>query len=679
MDSRRSSRDRFLAECVRRACAAAFCSLALIASIPASLDAQSTDDYWRALRAESDPAIVLASTAPANIPDVIADGLRLFRAYELSGDEGSARRAREQLRDARVAPEHRAWHALALAMVYARGPDSRMRLNGDDWVTDPNSLGSARSLRLLRSALEARPAFREASLELAAWALDREQRAVAAEADSALAAQPQDAEVMITRASLALLLDRTGRAADLAQRAESAGADPSVALHARAWALLQNPGARGAGIEAYYAGARVMTDAGRREYGRFLEPVLSPEESEEWRAVPNERAAAWLDRYWKENAARAGVMPDERLVEHYRRLHRARIEFPNAAPLSVLQIQSRFVLGEDSRRFGLSLRGLMLLRHGDPYRLAQIEGCLSNPWPGPGGATVCNELGSSRTAVMQAMARLSRGDSYVPFSRPLTLYEDVYAFRGPDGTNDLVFGVGLPVRSANALIEGPDRMAGLLSAVMLTDSGNYIRNDSAFSVPVPRYTDPLAGDVDAVTLLFGVLRVPAEDASREYRVTVSDNRRIAGATSAGTVNTYEFDDFSLSDVVIAPETMPIGWPRGDVSVAFAPLATYLPGNTVQLYYEIYGMPAGAAFETEIELTPPADNVRERLLDLVRDRSVRFRFENVAGEPHAVFGVQQHRTITLDGVEPGIWTLTVRVTDRQSGRTAEREATIEVED
>jgi hypothetical protein len=145
------------------------------------------------------------------------------------------------------------------------------------------------------------------------------------------------------------------------------------------------------------------------------------------------------------------------------------------------------------------------------------------------------------------------------------------------------------------------------------------------------------------------------------------------------VETHAFDGFSLSDVVVAPETMPVGWQRGAIDVAFAPLATYQPGNTVQLYYEIYGLPAGAALETEIELVPPADNMRERLLDLVRDRAVRFRFENVAGEPHAIYGEQQHRTIALDGVEPGIWTLTVRVTDRASGRTAEREATIEIED
>src|SRR5690606_33579422 len=149
--------------------------------------------------------------------------------------------------------------------------------------------------------------------------------------------------------------------------AEEAGVDPSVARHLRAWALMQHPRTSRAGMEAYYDGAAIMSAAGRAAYTRFLAPVLSADELEEWQATADAEAAGWLRRFWTRSAALNGVLPDERLVEHYRRVHRARIDFPNAAPLSVLQIQSRFVTGVDSREFGLSLRGLMLLRHGDPY------------------------------------------------------------------------------------------------------------------------------------------------------------------------------------------------------------------------------------------------------------------------------------------------------------------------
>ena len=671
---RSAGRDELIRGALRRV-GVAVVGLALT---PAVAAAQTTDDYWRALASESVAEVVLTAEAPPSIPEPIAEGLRLFRAWELSGDAGAARRARDLLRRARVEPEHRAWHALALAMVYARGPDSRVLLD-DDYVTDPNSLGSARSLRLLRRALEARPQFVEAGIELARWALDREHRVTAAEADSVLATMPETAELLIARAQLRLLLDQPGHAVNLAEQAATLGADASVALHLRAWALLQHPRTLRRGVAAYYEGAQRMTDAGRVEYARFLEPILTLKESEEWRATPNARAADWLRRYWNVNAGRAGVLPEERLGEHYRRLQRARIEFPNVAPLSVLQQQARFALGEDSRRFGLSLQGLMLLRHGNPYRLGALQDCLADPWPRNSQGTICSGYGDSRLAAFQAMTGLARGDSYQPFVRPLTMLWDVYTFRGDERSNDIVFAIGLPVRSANELVDGPDRMQGVLSTVLLTDSGGVIRRDSTFSQPVPRFMDPLAGETDAVTLMFGVLRVPAEDTVREYRVGVSDVRRHAGVIGGGVVRTHDFSDFSLSDVVVAPEEMPAGWRRGDVDVAFAPLATYRVGETVAVYYEIYGLDEGVDYLTEIALVPPADNVGERMLDLLRDRAIRFRFTGSATAPHAVYGVQEDRTLTLEGVEPGIWTLRVRVTDSVSGRRAEREATIEVEE
>ena len=241
-----------------------------------------------------------------------------------------------------------------------------------------------------------------------------------------------------------------------------------------------------------------------------------------------------------------------------------------------------------------------------------------------------------------------------------------------------MFAAGLPVRSANALIEGPDELAGLISAVLLTDSGSYVRHDSMFTTSVPRFTDPLAGETDAVTLLFTVLNAPAEDATREFRLTLSDLDRAAGATARGSVALRDFSGFSVSDIVVAPETMPVGWQRGDASIAFAPLATYRPGETVQLYYEVYGLAADAAYETEIELVPPSDGVADRMLDLLgRDRAVRFRFEGRADPPHPIHGQQQNRTIAMQDVHPGIWTLRVRVTDVASGRSTQRETAIEI--
>lgn len=663
----------------RAATAAAI--LCCTASAAASAGGQDPRDYWRALQDESRAAVLVGAVEPATVPQPLADALRLIRVYELTADEGAARRARELLRRSDPRPQHGAWHALALAMVLARGPDSRMRDIGDadDWYVDPNSLGSARSLRLLRSLLEQDPGFREAALELASWALDREHPAVAAEAGVALAALPPDAEVLLARASLDLLLGDFPSAALLAAEAERAGADRSLARHARAYALLQDPLTTVAGVEAYRDGARSLGAAGRAEYDRWLAPLLTDAEAAELSARHDTAAAEWLERFWRRSAARAGVTPDERLAEHYRRVHRARVAHPSTSPLSALQVQAPFAIREDSRRFGLSLRGLMLLRHGDPFRLAHLEACLSDPFRGreSGVGIVCPGEAGARLAVFQGAARLAAGDSFDPFARPLGFGYGVYAFRGADGGADLVFAVALPARSANALVERTGDVTGLLSAILLPDTGDVTRVDSVFRAPLPTRLEAMAGGREDVLLLHAT--VPStRSGSFDYRVTVSDLDRHAGGRGGGRFDVPDLGGFALSDLVVAPSDAAGQWRRGLVAVPLAPRRVYHPTESFRLYYEVYGLGEDTPYRTEIELVPARSGFLDRVRGLLGgDDGVRLRFDGRALAPHPVFGLQELRSVDLDGIEPGVWTLRVAVTDPTTGRAVVRETAIDI--
>lgn len=647
---------------------------------PAPAGAQSPDEYWRTLSAEQEPTLVLAEASPATIPDAVAEGLRLFRVYELTGDEDAARRARELLRDAPPKGEHRPWQALALAMVYARGPNSRMRTGDspDAWFVDPNSLGSAWSLRLLRGALEEHPDFREAALELAAWAIDRDRPDVAAEAEIALAGLSTDGDVLLARASLNLLLEDYARAATLAAEAERAGADPGLARHVQATALLQDPATADRGSAVYYEGAGSLGQAGRRAYARVLEPVLSDADRETWRALPDAEVRAWVERWWSRSAARSGVTPVERLAEHYRRLQRARIDFPPTAPLSVLQIQSAFATGEDSRRYALSLRGLMLVRHGDPYRLAHLEACLSSPWTAPGVGIICPELGRERLAVFQRTMRSAAGETFSPFVRPLPFGHGVYAFRGSRGGADVVFAATVPARSANALVDGTGELAGLLSAILLPDSGDVIRTDSAFRTPLPGRLHAMAGENDALALLHAKIEGAPGDASYEYRMTLSDPSRYAGTTIGGHIELPALEGFALSDLVVAPVGAIGSLHRGGIAVALAPFRVYAPDESFRLYYEVYGLPEDTPYATEIEIAPVREGVIDRLRALLGDEAgLRLRFEGRAPPPHETFGAQELRTLALGGVVPGLWRVSVVVTDLTTGRAVARETTLDV--
>jgi hypothetical protein len=74
----------------------------------------------------------------------------------------------------------------------------------------------------------------------------------------------------------------------------------------------------------------------------------------------------------------------------------------------------------------------------------------------------------------------------------------------------------------------------------------------------------------------------------------------------------------------------------------------------------------------------ADAMIDRLRGLVRaDDSINLRFEGIAPAPHPQYGAQELRTVGLDGVEPGVWELTVTVTDLASGRRVERRTLIDI--
>lgn len=615
----------------------------------------------------SDVSVVLASD---NGDARLDEALALFDMYEATGDEAPANRARELLRFMHVDASTRDAHALASAIVLARGPDSRMRIgaHAHDWFVDPNSLASVRSLRLLRGVLQRSPAHREAALELATWAIERDHPLVAAEAEIALAALAPDHEVLLARARLNALLGEVRLTADLATAAERAGADRSRSRHVRAYALMQESRSVPAGVEAYFEGAEAMTAAARIEYERAVGPIMTIDQLEAWRVTPDAEAAPFLRRFWERSAAHAGVTLGERMGEHYRRLHHARTEFPADAPMSSEMILARTATGIDSRMFAVSLPGYMLVRHGDPDALTAMSRCFADTFTAPMECTSPEQMREAR--------RIARSESFDPFARRLPFGADVYAFRGDDDAVDLIYAATLPARTANAFVDPSGDMAVLLSAILIPETGDVVRHDTAFHAPLPPRFDPMAGGTDAIALLHATLPVAAVDSTFTWRMTLSDPFRHAGSVAGGSVATPALAGFTISSIAVAPADAGASLRRGERAFAAAPYFLYRSGQTLALYYEVYGLADGAAYRTEIELAPARAGVLGRVRGLL-DSPVRLRFDNVAAAPDARFGVQEQRTIAFDEARPGVWRLTVRVTDTATGRTVERVTLVDV--
>jgi hypothetical protein len=165
----------------------------------------------------------------------------------------------------------------------------------------------------------------------------------------------------------------------------------------------------------------------------------------------------------------------------------------------------------------------------------------------------------------------------------------------------------------------------------------------------------------------------------QYRIALTNPERTAGRIVGGRTDVREYSaaTLALSDVVLSPLEGAPSFARGDVRLSLAPGREFRADESFTLYYEVYGLAADAGYRTELRIEPLSDGLADQLRSLLpgsRDAIV-LTFAEVAGEPHAVFGVQQTRTVNIAGLKPGPYRLRVTVTDGLTQTIAARERTL----
>lgn len=253
-------------------------------------------------------------------------------------------------------------------------------------------------------------------------------------------------------------------------------------------------------------------------------------------------------------------------------------------------------------------------------------------------------------------------------ARPLPFYYDIYTFRGTDGTTDVVAAFSVPAGRLESERVGRRTRYRFDVSLILTDSTRdvVIRTDDSVYVEVRR---PLDGD----HLLFTHIEVATEPSAVEQRVIMSD------ATAPGIgqlyvdalrIRSYAGDTLMLSDIALGQPEQIGGWQRGDVTVALLPTERF-PGNEFDVFYEVYNLPRGHAFRTEIAVERmdargnPLENTRA---------SVRFR-----GEAMTTAGTLAELRRIQTSLSRGKHRITVTVTDLVSGASASRSRLFTVRD
>lgn len=251
-------------------------------------------------------------------------------------------------------------------------------------------------------------------------------------------------------------------------------------------------------------------------------------------------------------------------------------------------------------------------------------------------------------------------------SAPVDFFYDLHTFRGPDGETSVVAAVAVPVRELRREREGGEIRYRFDIRFVLADTAEQRIIDTIDSVyvGVPR---PLARR----HLLHTAIELDAEPSSTiQQRIIVTDASRPGYGSleqSDFEIPDYSGTELMLSDIAFGLPGTRGGWTRRDVTLALLPTSQF-PESEFDLYYEIYNLPPGRGYETELAIRP--------LDDEDDDRTVRtlFQGESAAG-PDGIIGELRRVQSALDD---GRYRISVTVTDQVDGRAATTSRVVEVQ-
>lgn len=429
--------------------------------------------------------------------------------------------------------------------------------------------------------------------------------------------------------------------------------------------------------------------------------------------------ARWLARFWTRRD-RADVRDSgARLAEHYRRLFYAERYFrrvPSRRRVQGLQDYRPTQLEFDAR-------GEIYIRHGEPtervdfpaqcavsWRYARAGGDLFfhfAPIASPLGAgtpvennyeLVASVLRICRREVFATSRVAQWSDTYrrminpgpssvqrvddqqriearrdideavtsdryeLTFRNGIPAYVQAVAVGRGDGGAVVHFAIAVPAESLRADSTAQGLVYRIQSRVSVLDTAG---NPITFSVVTRRHrtSQPLRrGDYLTVR---DTLTVPPGPIV--YRVAVIQDSTRGGVTTPDTATVGRFgfnrDSLAISDLVLGTRRSGLHWVAapGD-TVFFNPLGTWPEGGNLEIYYEIYGLPPGTTYRTELTIRKAGE----------RRAEISLGFNDPSGRDVT----RSRRTVDLSRLRRGRYELEVEVTD-EGGRTVRRGRGFEV--
>jgi GWxTD domain-containing protein len=183
----------------------------------------------------------------------------------------------------------------------------------------------------------------------------------------------------------------------------------------------------------------------------------------------------------------------------------------------------------------------------------------------------------------------------------------------------------------------------------------------------------------APSFLSGRLSVPVSPGRYRYRLLVHTADELAGQlVMRDSVEVPALDGraFATSDLVLGRAGGGLVWLPPRDTVLLNPLGRFPANSIVELYYEVYGLAPGASYHTEVRLERQGGrSVFGRIGGLFGGRRppVLLEFDAPADGP----ATRVHRGVSLRGVSPGTYLLTLILTDPATGHRATQRQPIQV--
>jgi len=299
--------------------------LALALLAPASsATAQFVDEYFSPA-----PAVPPEGTYAPNVQTAIVEGYRQLEQVSAPSDDAHLDAAKAAFEEAlEVDPD--AVHALNGRGMYELAKDEQWLVLLESLKKLFNRDHISMAIKSFEDALEADPSFLPARYNLGlayrqARGTDNYRKA----AEQFLRVVGADPTYQDVTKLLVLTYRDAGDLDAMRGAIQEAGSDlagRSAMELLLAYSLINAPEPTAdmvqEGVTAYWRGLEAIdSDQDANLYWHDLRAIVTPGTNGEFRALPVERKAEYIRAYWQRLADQSFVSSDERLAEHYRRLH----------------------------------------------------------------------------------------------------------------------------------------------------------------------------------------------------------------------------------------------------------------------------------------------------------------------------------------------------------------------